>query len=176
MHGALQQLDLAHPQRVAEVVTQQCRAEGIEDRVATVASLVASALASPAVLLAAGHRHYKELYVSAPVGDRVIEGYVDLLIESPEGLVVVDYKTDTVTTQAEIDAKIATYELQAATYAVALEIVTGTAVRDCRFVFCRTGGAVERSVPDLASAMARVRRTLELSVSALSAEPGGGLA
>ena len=39
---------------------------------------------------------HKELYVAAPVGDRVIEGYVDLLVETPDGLVIVDYKTDTV--------------------------------------------------------------------------------
>ncbi len=102
--------------------------------------------------------------MNAPLGDRIIEGYVDLLIETPEGLVVVDYKTDTVNTPAEINAKLTTYELQAATYAVALEIVTGVPVRDCRFVFCRTGGAIERSLKDLPDAMARVRHTLTGSV------------
>ncbi|MFN0026576.1 MAG: UvrD-helicase domain-containing protein [Acidimicrobiales bacterium] len=160
VHATLQLVDLAQPRTMGELVTHQCRLEAIEDRAATVAGLVASALASPALLLAAKHTHYKELYINAPVGDRIIEGYIDLLIETPEGLVVVDYKTDTANTPAEIDAKLATYELQAATYAVALEIVTGMAVRDCRFVFCRNGGAIERVVQDLPDAMARVRHTL----------------
>ncbi len=160
VHGTLQLVDLSQPGAITTLVTQQCRAESIEDRAATVTSLVNSALGSPAVLLAAHHPHYKELYVNAPLGDRIIEGYVDLLIETPEGLVVVDYKTDTANTPAELDAKLATYELQAATYAVALEIVTGMAIRDCRFVFCRTGAAIERTVEDLPGAMARVRETL----------------
>ena len=42
--------------------------------------------------------------MSAPVGDRVIEGYVDLLVEGPDGLVVIDYKTDSANSPAEIDA------------------------------------------------------------------------
>ena len=104
--------------------------------------------------------HYKELYVAAPLGDRVVEGYVDLLIETPDGLVVVDYKTDSAKSEADIDAKLAAYELQGAAYAVALETATGSTVVDCRFVFCQPTRAIERSIEDLPGAMARVRRTV----------------
>jgi ATP-dependent helicase/nuclease subunit A len=117
-------------------------------------------LASSAVQLAVSHAHHKELYVAAPVGGRVIEGYIDLLVETPEGLVVVDYKTDSASSEAEIDAKLAAYELQGASYAVALEAVTGQKVVDVRFVFCKGSGAIERSVRDVADAMARVRSSL----------------
>ena len=112
-------------------------------------AMVRSALESRAVRLAATHPHHKELYVAAPVGERVIEGYVDLLIEKDGDLVVVDYKTDSARSEAEVDAKLAAYELQGASYAVALEAVTGQRVVECRFVFCRPSGAIERSVADL---------------------------
>ena len=42
----------------------------------------------------AGLEHWRELFVAAMVGDRVLEGYIDLLVRTPEGLVIVDYKTD----------------------------------------------------------------------------------
>src|SRR5690606_18775845 len=132
----------------------------VSSDLATVAALVEAALASPSVQQAAKHPHHKELFVSAPLGARVIEGYVDLLVEAPEGLMVVDYKTDTVPNEAAIDEKLATYELQGAAYAAAIEAATGLPVADCRFVFCSTGGAVERSVEDLPTAVARVRSLL----------------
>ncbi|HZQ79166.1 MAG TPA: PD-(D/E)XK nuclease family protein [Acidimicrobiia bacterium] len=72
-----------------------------------------SALASAAVQLAVKSVSHREIYVGAPVGDRVIEGYIDLLVETPDGLVIVDYKTDTAATEADVDAKLAAYELQA---------------------------------------------------------------
>ncbi len=160
VHATLQVLDLSRPTAVAAVVRQHCAIEAIEPLVDTVERLVAAALASDAVRLAARYPHHKELYVAAPFGERVLEGYVDLLIETPNGLVVVDYKTDTVTSEAEIDAKLDRYELQAASYAVALEAVTGQTVRECRFVFCRPSGPIERSVRDLPAAKAEVLAVL----------------
>jgi ATP-dependent helicase/nuclease subunit A len=153
-------LDLADPRDVDAHVRRQCDLEAIPDKVPTVAALVRSALASSAVRLAAAHPHHKELYVAAPVGLRVVEGYVDLLVETPDGLVVVDYKTDSASSEAEIDAKLAAYELQGASYAAALEAVTGQKVVDVRFVFCKSSGAIERSLRDVAGAVARVRSTL----------------
>ena len=90
----------------------------------------------------------------------MIEGYVDLLIERPDGLVVVDYKTDAASTEAQIADALDRYELQAAAYAVALEKATGLPVVDCRFVFCNPKRVVERSVRDLAGAKAEVRASL----------------
>lgn len=162
VHATLELIDLADPpDSLDPIIVRQCEIEAIPDSVNTVAALVRSALASPAVALAAAHPHHKELFVSAPVGDRVIEGYVDLLVEGPDGLVVIDYKTDSANSPAEIDAKLATYELQGASYAVALEAVTGERVAEVRFVFAKGSGAIERSVVDLPDAMARVRAQLE---------------
>jgi len=160
VHATLELVDLADPADVRAHVEQQCELEAIADLADTVESMVVAALASPAVRLAAESPHHKEMMVTAPVGDAVIEGYIDLLVERPDGLVVVDYKTDSARSEAEIAAALDRYELQGAAYAVALEVVTGRPVVDCRFVFCNPGGAVERSVRDLRGATARVRASL----------------
>lgn len=160
VHATLQLLDLADPHDLDAIARRECDAESIPELAEQVAQRVRSALTSDAVALARTHPHHKELYVAAPLGDRVVEGYVDLLVETPEGLVVVDYKTDSARSEADIDAKLAAYELQGATYAVALEAAVGGRVVDCRFVFCQPTRVVERSVHDLPAAMARVRRTV----------------
>ncbi len=162
VHATLQLLDLTEqpPAHLRAQVDQQCAIEAIDELADTVETFVRAALASDAVRLAAVHTHHKELYLAAPVGARIIEGYIDLLIETPQGLVVVDYKTDGVRTEAEVDAKLDHYELQAATYAAALEHVTGRPVHECRFVFCRASGAIERRVRDLPAAVDRIHQVL----------------
>ena len=177
VHAVLQLVELANPQGVGDLVAQQCEIEGIPDRTGIVHRLVQTALESSAVALAGAHPHFKELFVTAPIAGRTIEGYVDLLVETPTGLVVIDYKTDSVRSDDDVDAKLGAYELQAAAYAVALEQVTGQTVRECRFVFCTAGGAIERTVADLPGAKQRVRSTLQqlvrgVSTPALGLSPG----
>jgi ATP-dependent exoDNAse (exonuclease V) beta subunit len=160
VHASLQVLDLADPRDLDAQVRLQCEIESIPEYAEQVAARVRGALRSDAVRLAVDNVHFKELYVAAPLGDRVVEGYVDLLVETPEGLVVVDYKTDSAKSEADIEAKLAAYELQGAAYAVALEVATGSTVVECRFVFCQPTRAIERSIADLPEAMERVRRTV----------------
>lgn len=163
-HATLQVIDFDEPvdaPALARLALRNCEAEAIPEHQDTVAALVRSALASPAVRLAATSTHHREIYVTAPVGTRVIEGYIDLLIETPEGLVVVDYKTDSVT-EADLDAKVARYAPQGAGYVLALQESTGLPVVECRFVFCRAKGAVERSISgaDLDHATQQVAQVL----------------
>ena len=161
VHATLEYVDFADPNNVRDLVDRQCDLEAISEHADTVEGLVRSALASESVELAARHGAHREIYVAAPLGDVVVEGYVDLLVTAPEGLIIVDYKTDTASTTAAIDAKVAAYELQGAAYAVALEASTGRTVVECRFVFCNALGAIERSVTDLEAAKDRVRRAVE---------------
>jgi hypothetical protein len=164
VHATLQVIDLADPAGPPDLdalVARQCDLEAVPELAPDAAALVRSALASDAVRLAVRHPHHRELSVVAPVGDRVVEGYVDLLVEGPDGLVVVDYKTDTSAGAAALDAKLAVYEHQGAAYALALERSLGVPVAEVRFVFCRPEAADERTVPDLRTAVDRVRRHLD---------------
>lgn len=160
VHATLQVVDLEDPGDVEGVAARQADVESIPDLAGTVGAMVRSALSSPALQMLAGRSYHKEMYVAAPIGKRVIEGYVDLLVETPAGLVVIDYKTDSVAGAAEVDAKLAAYELQGAAYAVAIEAATGMTVVACNFVFCRPAGAIERAVADLPGAKDRVREYL----------------
>ena len=101
-------------------------------------------------------RYWRELYVGAPVGERVVEGFVDLLVDGPGGLEVIDYKTDQGRTEDELDAVMGRYRMQGAAYAVAVEAVLDRPVSRCTFLFLRPDGAVAREIGDLMAAKAEV--------------------
>ncbi len=151
VHAVLQFLDLSDVDdaEIDSLSDAQAWAEGIPEHVDTVRASVRSALRAPIVESCTAARHWKELFVAAPVGEVTVEGYVDLLVETPDGLVVVDYKTDSVASEAEVDAKLDRYSLQGAAYAAAVEAATGLIVVDVQFVFARPEGPIVRSVDDL---------------------------
>ncbi len=154
VHAALQDVDLPAATDLGAVAERHARAEGAPERAADVAGCVTAALASPTVHeLVAGGRVWREVYVGAPLGGVLVEGFVDLLGEAADGLVVVDYKTDA----ADPDVLLARYAGQLAAYAVAVEQAVGRPVARALLVCCgRPGEAVERELPDLAAAMAAV--------------------
>jgi ATP-dependent helicase/nuclease subunit A len=156
VHATLQVIDFASPDDLEELAALNAEREGIAELAGEVAGLVRVALGAPSLELARRNRHWRELYVAAPVGDALIEGFVDLCVDSPDGLVIVDYKTDPVASEQEITAKLDRYRIQGAAYALALETITGQPVAGCRFVFVGPAGAVERPLPDLAGAQAEV--------------------
>ena len=157
VHAVLQVVEpgsVGIEQRVRELAVQQAHVEAVPQAVDTIVALVRSALGSPTVRTAhAAERHWRELYVAAPIRERAVEGYVDLLYQRADGgLVLVDYKTDAV-----VDGNVDRYALQIAAYAVALEVSTGLVVDEARLVFCTEGEAIERVVPDLEDAKRKVR-------------------
>jgi ATP-dependent helicase/nuclease subunit A len=159
VHATLQTVDLATGEGVEETAQAQSAAEGVPHRAAEVAQLVRAALDAASVRAAvASGRLWREVYVGASVDGVLVEGFIDLLYETPEGLVVVDYKTDALTDGDSIDHALERYRLQGAAYAMALAESLGQPVGRCVFVFLTTGGAEEREVADLVGAMAEVRR------------------
>jgi ATP-dependent helicase/nuclease subunit A len=156
VHGVLQAVDLATGRGLEDAVAAQVLAEGVAQHADVVAQLARAALGSDTVRRAASRPHWRETYVGTVVGDRVLEGFVDLVYRDDDGLVVVDYKTDTVPTAA-LDARVAFYRPQLAAYAVALEAATGEAVARCVLLFLSPGGAVARIVDDIDEATRQVR-------------------
>ena len=165
VHAVLQTVDLATGDGLDATARAQALAEGIPQREAEVRSLARSVLQSATVRGAvAGGRYWREVPVAAVVDGVTVEGFVDLLIETLEGLVVVDYKTDLTPGDDELDAAMDRYRAQGAAYALSLEKALGSPVARCVFVFARRRQAVEREVDDLPEAMAAVeRRVQELS-------------
>ncbi len=159
VHGVLQFCDLATGHDIDTLARAQCAAEGVIGLEERVASLARSALATPIVRsVVAGAEHWRELFVAAPVGDRVLEGYVDLLVRTPEGLVIVDYKTDQWSGPVQTSERLARYRLQLAAYGAALESALGEPVRGGILVRCSADGdADEFTVERWADAVAEVR-------------------
>ena len=164
VHGTLQLVDLGTRVGLDAIARAQAGAEGVEAHVDTVAALARAAAASSLIGELVEREHWREMYVAAPIGGVTVEGYVDLLADDGAGgLVVVDYKTDSVHGSAEVSARTERYRLQAATYALALEAVTGRQVTRAVFLFLGRAGAIESEVEDLDAAKADALAVLDAS-------------
>lgn len=169
VHAVMQTVDLTTGDGIRQIAESQAMAEGITDEAAHVARLAENARTSAAVQAAVtSGRYWRELYVGVDIGGMVIEGFVDLLYESPNGLVVVDYKTDSVRDEAAIDAAMERYRLQGAAYALALERALGRPVARAVFVF--TEPRTEREVTDLQGAKAEIEARLAHELLATARE------
>jgi ATP-dependent helicase/nuclease subunit A len=164
VHAVLQTVDFASGADLQSVARAQALAEGIPERAQEIEMLAASVLGAPVLELARTHRAWREVPVAAPFDATLVEGFIDLLIEGPDGLIVVDYKTDHVPNDADIDAAVARYRIQGAAYALALESVLSRPVTRVVFVFAH--GAVEREITDVRSAIDDVRALLHSRVEA----------
>jgi ATP-dependent exoDNAse (exonuclease V) beta subunit len=156
VHAVLQTVDLETGRGLAETARTQAAAEGIADEAERIARLAESARTSRAVREAVhGGRLWRELYAGATIDGVLVEGFIDLLYETPEGLVVVDYKTDSLRDADAIDRAMERYRLQGAAYAVLLEEALGRPVAGVVFVFCEPRD--ERAVTNLEATKAQVR-------------------
>ncbi len=161
VHAVLQSIDLATGAGLDATARAQALAEGIPQREAEVRALARGVLQAPAVRGAVtSGRYWREVPVAAVIDGVTVEGFIDLLMETLEGLVVVDYKTDQIPTDTDLDAVMERYRVQGAAYALALERALGTGVARCVFVFARRGRAVEREVEDLPNAVAYVEQRI----------------
>ena len=74
--------------------------------------------------------------IETPRGPVVIEGIIDLLYQDDDDrLVILDYKSDYVPTEAAVQDKLARYQWQGAAYAAAVTRATGRTVKDVQFLF-----------------------------------------
>ncbi|MGI8425039.1 MAG: UvrD-helicase domain-containing protein [Actinomycetota bacterium] len=145
VHGVLQTINLATGEGLEEAVAAQCEAEAVPTKTAEVRSLVNHALTSESVIRAGRSRHWREVYTCAPTPDgRLLEGYIDLIYETPEGLVILDYKTAATSDPEDLDQRLEIYRTQGAAYASALETSTGQKIARVTFLFLTPGGPVER--------------------------------
>ena len=157
VHGVLQSIDLVAGEGLEATLAAQCEAEAVLERAGDVRDLVTAALGSHSVREAAARPHWREVYVCTPVGGRLVEGYVDLLYRSSDGLVVVDYKTSASSEPDELTRRVESYRNQGASYALSVEAATGETVSRVTFLFLTPDGAVERHLEDLETAKDHVR-------------------
>jgi ATP-dependent helicase/nuclease subunit A len=159
VHGVLQTVDLSTGDGLDHAVAAQVIAEGVADHADLVTQLARSALTSDVVRHAATREHWRETYAGTIVGDRVLDGVIDLLYRDHDGLVIVDYKTDAAPTAA-LGNRVDYYRPQMAAYALAVTAATGETVARCVLLFLTPTGAHERHIDDLTTATAQIRETV----------------
>jgi ATP-dependent helicase/nuclease subunit A len=127
-----------------------------------VTALAHSAITAPIIRsVTDGAEHWRELFVAAPIGDRVLEGYVDLLVRTPAGLVIVDYKTDQWSGGTQASQRIERYRVQLAAYGAALEITLGEPIVGGKLVRCVPDHPAEQiEIDDWQGALNEVRRLI----------------
>ena len=113
-------------------------------------------------------RYWREVPVGVPIGDGSLQGFIDLLFETPDGLVIVDYKTDSVRA-AGVSAAAARYRPQAGGYALAIQRATGRPVSEVVFLFLEPHS--EESMTDIEELTAEAE---ELATAYLEGPNHGG--
>ncbi len=156
VHACLQDIDLTEGKDLFLLAGRHAAAEGIPDLERQIAALARAALGAPCVREAVAGPHWREIYVAAPAGSKLVEGYIDLLYRTAEGFVIVDYKTDAAPTADDRRDRAAVYRHQLATYALAIESTTGIPVVRCVLCFLETDGAHELAIDDLRAAMTEI--------------------
>jgi ATP-dependent helicase/nuclease subunit A len=150
----LQTVDLRDGTGLASAARAHALAEGVPERVDDIAARSWSILRSPVVRSAVrSRRWWREVPVGCAIDGVTLEGFVDLLWESTDGLVVVDYKTDNIGTESRLGDLAARYSVQGAAYALALQQLLEREVARVVLVFAGTVAAREVVVPDLPTAI-----------------------
>ena len=96
----------------------------------------------------ASGRVWREVPVAAPTGDGILYGFIDLLFEEDDGLVIVDYKTDAVSA-SETPEAVLRYRLQGGAYA--LQEITEKPVKEVVFLYLHP--RCEQKLADLSQAI-----------------------
>jgi ATP-dependent helicase/nuclease subunit A len=146
VHGALQTVDLATGDGLSATSAAQAAAEGVLGKEEIIEALCRSALGSDIVQRAAQRRYWREVYVGIPYGEGVLEGYIDLLYEEDEGLVIVDYKTDSWRAESELDEKAERYRVQLQAYAGAVREAVGCEVTQVSLLFLACDRSEARTI------------------------------
>jgi ATP-dependent helicase/nuclease subunit A len=142
-HRIMQQLELHGDPLLDRLIKEISVSEGIPEEIQLLENLVKQTLLHRLLQRAQkARRVWRELPFSISVNGDVREGYIDLLFEEADGLVLVDYKTDDVDPK-ELDRVVDTYRQQAGIYRDAVHQITRHIPREVSLLFVRRGIARE---------------------------------
>jgi ATP-dependent exoDNAse (exonuclease V) beta subunit len=139
VHAVLQVVDLSTLEGLDNLAQAHAEAEHIPDHATEIADLVRRACESAPVREAiSSKRYWREVPVGGQADGTILEGVLDLLYETNEGLVIVDFKTDQIAAE-EIDTRMEHYRSQGAAYRQLVEQATGRPGARTVFIFASCG-------------------------------------
>ena len=171
VHAVLQTIDLATGEGIEVTSRAQAAAEGIPGRVDDIIRLSRVAVRSPVVKRAVeSGRYWREVPVGVPIAHGSLQGFIDLLFETPDGLVIVDYKTDSVRADG-VSAAAARYRPQAAGYALAIHrAIPDRTVAEVVFLFLEPHS--EESLTDVEELTAEGEKLATAYLTSFGNSPG----
>jgi ATP-dependent helicase/nuclease subunit A len=148
VHALLERIDLERPEDAATMAPSVASEFGLAGRDAEIAQVAQRALASEVIARAKrSERVLREVAFTAALpeaAEGLAEGRIDLLFVEDGAIVIVDFKTDSVSASQVVE-RAAHYHPQALVYAWAAHRATGMPVREVVFLFARPG--IEHPVP-----------------------------
>jgi ATP-dependent helicase/nuclease subunit A len=169
VHAAIQSLPLdADDTAIAAFARAQAVAEAIPHRARDVERLVRWVVRESAAWQRArgATRAMREVPFAMEIDGKVLEGFIDLVLQTPDGIEIVDWKTDQIAADKVVE-RLREYEPQAGLYVYGLESATGARVSRVTYVFA--SAEVEAS-PGEPAVLAEAARA-ELLAPRISAEP-----
>lgn len=128
LHAVMERIDFSDPDSAAALAAVACEEQGIPGAVDEVASAVRAVLSTEVVQAASSApRVWREMWISGELDEQLVEGNVDLMYEGDGGLVIVDYKTDTISAE-KLEGDEAGYRAQVQAYGELVEGLTGETV------------------------------------------------
>ena len=158
VHAAIQSLPLdADDATIAAFAKAQAVAEAIPYRERDVERLVRWVVRESGAWQRArtAMRAMREVPFAMESGGKVLEGFIDLVLQTPEGIEIVDWKTDQIPAD-KVAERLKQYEPQAGLYVYGLESATGARVTRVTYVFA--SASVEQS-PGEPAALAEAARS-----------------
>ncbi len=171
VHAAIQSLPMdADDAMIAAFSGAQAVAEAIPHRAGEVEKLVCWVLRSSmaAERARSATRALREMPFAVVVDGLVLEGFIDLVIETEEGIEIVDWKTDQIGPE-EVPARLREYALQAGLYVYGLKAALGRLATGVTYVFASAGveespGDPEELLKAAEAELARQRQVLHSAV------------
>jgi ATP-dependent helicase/nuclease subunit A len=159
VHAAIQSLPFdAEDAVISAFARAQAVAEAIPHRMPEVERLVRWVLCSSQAAKRArsAKRALRELPFAVQVDGIVLEGFIDLVIESDSGLEIVDWKTDQIAAD-EVPQRMREYETQAGLYVYGLEAATGRRANAVTYVFASAEVEASPGDPTALSSAAQIQ-------------------
>ncbi len=164
VHSVLEEIDFKSRENLSVICNLIAKREGILPRTAEIEQLVLSACNSGVVNRAVESGNLmREVPFSVPIPSlnlpkRTMEGYIDLLFEEEDGLVVVDYKTDNISENNSQEV-LSRYRLQGAAYAMGVEKAISKPVKEVVFLFLRSN--IEEKIVDLETLINELKSSIQ---------------
>ena len=166
VHDIFRTIDLHHPKEVKTIARALGAEAGLDEAAVERGVVLVEWGLSSSVLgrAARSPRLWKELPFVYRHRDDLVEGFIDLAFEEDGNIVLVDFKTDMVKSEKELEEKVRLYAPQGMIYATALEKITRKKVKEVIFLFL--SAKAERPIPLGKRALHRVERLLKEAASA----------